>query len=108
MTYQRLPTSSKDPSLGIYLYTAPLKALRKLKTNPDVFAHWAICIQGVCYEVRKARPNEPKKPKHLYAPTPLQAWLARKHEEGRTPEFFPEPMGYMYKAYSQDVIHRVG
>ncbi len=107
MAYQPWSTVSKDPSQAIYLYTAPLRndiINGSRKKLIDIFAHWAVCIQGVCYELRGGIKKNGE-PKFLYKPTPEQEWRNTRKYEGREDA---KHVGYMTAPYPPWVIHEVG
>lgn len=99
MVYQPLSTSSKDSSQAIYLYTPPLRhdpVNGNLKKNIDIFAHWAVCIQGVCYELTGEREG--------YRSRPEQDWRRMRHLQDQEPTH----VGYMTMPYTPEEIDKVG
>jgi hypothetical protein len=110
MAYQPSKISNEGRlKKAICLYTTPLQYQRdffKLKKPIDVFAHWAICVQGRCYELtRNDDPYKTKKdPKYLIKDTDEQDWLRKKHDKGR--DCKPKHAGYTQ--FSSEKIHEVG
>jgi hypothetical protein len=112
MAYQPLNGSSEDACKAIYLYTTPLKKhshVWKLKKPRDIFAHWAICIQGRCYELTinadrtKKTKNEPK---YKVKSTDEQQWKQMKEKDGR--ECKRTHAANMSKLYPKATIEIVG
>lgn len=103
MAYQSLSTFSRDSSQAIYLYTAPLRYdfLRRKKPG-NIFAHWAVCIQSVCYELR-AGDKKNGEPKFLYKSIREQEWRKSRQYEGE-----PKHVGNMIMPYTPEVINEVG
>lgn len=95
-------------SKDIFLYTTPLrdqKTFLRMKKPLDVIGHWAVCIDGVCYELTrgdKAR-NEPK-----YQPkfTDEDEWIRMKNKEGR--DVVKELAGKMASPYSRETLEATG
>ncbi|RYP13460.1 hypothetical protein DL765_006873 [Monosporascus sp. GIB2] len=79
--------ASEGHHKAIYLYTTPLDNQKHmLKTHIEVFAHWAIYIEGRCYELTRNRDKNKKKidPKYKTNLSDEQDWIYRKkHEEHR-------------------------
>lgn len=99
MAYQPLSTSSKNPSQAIYLYTPPLRhdpVNGNLKNNINMFAHWAVCIQGVCYELTGKHEG--------YQWKLEQDWRKTRQLQDQQPEH----VGYMTMPYTPAIIHKVG
>jgi hypothetical protein len=106
MAYQPLNIFNKDPSLAITLYTAPLNNQKKIFKEPvDIFAHWAICIRGICYELRRGI-KENNEPKYVYKPIAEQDWIKMKIDQKRYPR--PAYPGHMCRPYSSETINEVG
>lgn len=106
MAYQPLNTFSNKHPQAIYLYTTPLKndfvnGSRKKPIN--IFAHWAVCIQGICYELR-AGDKKKGEQKFLYKPMPEQEWRDTRKYENREPQY----VGYMTRPYTPWEIDLVG
>jgi hypothetical protein len=95
-----------DPSWSqaIYLYTVPLK---NLKVPIDVFGHWAVCIQGNCYEIIKGEKGYKKRgeQKFHYNLVPELEWINKK---GHGKAKGPVHVGYMTVPYTKETIHQVG
>lgn len=107
MADRPLNTFSKDFSQAIYLYTTAMKGdflNGSLKKPIDIFAHWAVCIQGVCYELRGGDKKKGE-PKFLYKPIPEQEWRKTRGYVNREE---PTLVGYMNRPYGPNVIHEVG
>ncbi len=99
-------TSCTVPSQAIYLYTAPLHndycVNGRLKKTIDIIAHWAVCIQGVCYEVRRADKSKGERD-HLYQSIPEQEWIKK-----RNPRQERKHVGYMAMPFEPWLIDYVG
>ncbi|KAH8885992.1 hypothetical protein GQ53DRAFT_809864 [Thozetella sp. PMI_491] len=108
MAYQPFNISGEGHPKAIYLYTTPLKYQRnifKLRKPVDIFAHWAIAVQGTCYELTR---NDPKqKPKYLMRVREEQEWLRLKYAEDRLCE--NKFVGYTHLSVQKiyDVAHLV-
>ena len=102
-----LTTFSDDDPQAIYLYTAPLRhdfLNSKFKKPIGMFAHWAICIQGVCYEVTQGDKKKGE-PKYLYKWTPEQEWRESRPYKDRVTR---EHVGMMTKPYTPEKIDEIG
>ena len=96
-----------DSSKAIYLYTTPLKNQRHIFHKPrDILAHWAICIQGRCYELKRATPQTKGDPKYGVRSTPELEWT-RKKEDVEHRVCKKTFAGNMYVAYPRRTIERV-
>ncbi|KAI9886618.1 MAG: hypothetical protein M1823_001597 [Watsoniomyces obsoletus] len=105
MAYYPSTTVSRDPSQAIYLYIVPLRndfLNGSLKKPIKLFSHWAICIQGMCYELR-AGVTKKGEPTFLYTSTPEQEWRQTRGYAGQEIKL----VGYMAKPYPSWVIHQV-
>lgn len=110
MTYPLLTTSRPDYSpQAIYLYVVPLRNdifNGSLKKPISVAAHWAVCIQGICYELRARDENkEPNEAKYLYKWTYEKEWRDTRHvkdDEGQV------HLGYLTRPYEPKQVHDVG
>lgn len=110
MTYPRLTTSRPDYSpQAIYLYVVPLRNdifNGSLKKPISVAAHWAVCIQGICYELRaRDEKKEPNEAKYLYKWTHEKEWRDTRHVKD---DERPEHLGYMTRPYKPNQVHDVG
>ncbi|KAH7311206.1 hypothetical protein B0I35DRAFT_514056 [Stachybotrys elegans] len=85
MTYQDSDPYSQPQPQAIFLYTAPLRNQRKLFKKPvDVIGHWAVCIDGWCYELtRNGEGANKTEPKYSMKPSTEQAWLEKKRRQER-------------------------
>lgn len=100
----------------IYLYTTPLSSQSKIlphfKTPVDVISHWAICIQGQCYELKKNNDKNKSKtdPKYVIRSLPEQEWkdMKRVKENNRPYHKVPEPIGYTSRPFSIETIKYIG
>jgi hypothetical protein len=105
-SYQQAPYQPVNTPHAIYLYTTALKndPVNGSRKKPiDIFAHWAVCIQGICYELRAGN-KKAGEPKFLYAPVPEQRWREVRNYQNREPQF----AGYTVQAYTQGEVHEVG
>jgi hypothetical protein len=96
----------------IYLYTTPLNNQKRLIKKPvDIIGHWAVCINGYCYELTRATNNEKQqlniKGKHWIRCLPEDEWKRVKREEKRgiTER---DPVGYTTKLWSPETIKYIG
>lgn len=107
----------KDDPQDIFLYTTPLQMHAKLLgiTRPhDVFSHWAVCVNGMCYELTSHPINEEKikktkKGKRSFQIQCLkeQAWVQHKLDEGRQCKKTTKPAGRTCKPLTHDTIKRI-
>ncbi|KAF2469612.1 uncharacterized protein BDR25DRAFT_304344 [Lindgomyces ingoldianus] len=103
MAYRPLSAFSKDSSQAIYLYTTPLRGdfVNGSRKKPiDIFAHWAVCIQGICYELRGGDKKKGE-PKFLYKSISEQEWRETRQYKDREE---PKHVGYMIRPYTPEVI----
>lgn len=102
-----LTTFSDDDPQTIYLYTAPLRGdfvNNKFKKPIGIFAHWAVCIQGICYEVAQGDKKKGE-PKYLYKSTPEREWIkSRPYADRLTRKL----VGNMTKPYTRETIDKKG
>ncbi len=69
-----------------------------------MISHWAVCIQGVCYELGVGDKKKGEPP-FLYRPIPEQEWrYSRQVMNGEQPEY----VGEMTMPYTPEDIHKVG
>ncbi|KAI1370822.1 hypothetical protein F4677DRAFT_451003 [Hypoxylon crocopeplum] len=106
MAYQ--PLYTYDQGHPIYLYTTTLgyqSTYLKFKKPIDAIGHWAVCIQGQCYEVtRNKDPAKKKKdPKYLMRSLPEHEWSRIKDDEKR-PYKRIGPMGYTARSWPIQTI----
>ncbi len=109
MAYQRLNGSGEDALKAIYLYTTPLKKhshVWKLKKPRDIFAHWAICIQGRCYELTRNTGRTRNEPEYKVKSSDEEQWKQTKEKDGR--ECKRKYAANMSKLYPGKTIERVG
>ncbi len=100
-----MSTSYADWSKAIYLYTIPLRGDRvNAVLKIGFFSHWALCIQGLCYELRKGNKKKGE-PKFLYVRSSEQDW--REARDYDNPEG-PKRVGSMTETYHPDVVDEVG
>ncbi len=107
IAYQPVNTSSEGFTKAIYLYTTPLNNQKRLLRKPiDIFAHWAICIDGRCYELTRndARNKKKKEPKYIMRSLEEQEWIFLKQSEHRGRE--KQLAGYT--SFSTEQIYHVG
>jgi hypothetical protein len=107
MAYQPVDTSSDGHPKAIYLYTTPLNNQRRFLKKPiDIFAHWAICIDGHCYELTRNgdRNKNKKEPKYIMKALDEQEWISKKKDEQRGLE--KQLAGYTL--FSTKRVHYVG
>ncbi|KAI2617142.1 hypothetical protein GGR54DRAFT_215253 [Hypoxylon sp. NC1633] len=102
--YQPPPSNEGHP---IYLYTTPLRYQSKyfhFKKPADAIGHWAVCIQGQCYEVtRNTDENKGKKdPKYIMRPIPVEEWTKE-----RTPFKRDGPIGFTARPWPSATIERI-
>ncbi|KAM0351842.1 hypothetical protein ACHAPU_002355 [Fusarium lateritium] len=95
----------------IFLFTTPLQNQKKLFKKPlDVIGHWAVCINGVCYELTRASKDEKKKNKlkgnHWIRTLSLDQWKDIKKSETRAVSE-PKLVGYTTQPFSHDTIHYI-
>ncbi|KAH8837529.1 hypothetical protein MCOR27_009892 [Pyricularia oryzae] len=93
----------------IYLYTTPLRSHKKLgvKKGRDIFGHWAICIEGYCFELA-GRTEEEKREGHdrfKINCLPEQQW-----KDGRElgDEVTAKQVGYTVKYFAPSTIKDIG
>lgn len=93
----------------IYLYTTPLRSHKKLgvKKGRDIFGHWAICIEGYCFELA-GRTEEEKREGHdrfKINCLPEQQW-----KDGRElgDEVTAKQVGYTVKYFAPNTIKDIG
>ena len=109
MAYQRFNVSNEDSSNAIYLYTTPLRnqsRLLKLKKPRAMVAHWAVCIQGRCYELTRNTTRTKNEAKYNIKFTDEQEWTRAKEEENRVCE--RARAGTMFMPYPRETIERLG
>ncbi|KAM0446232.1 hypothetical protein ACHAQK_001149 [Fusarium lateritium] len=95
----------------IYLFTTPLKNQRKLFKKPvDVIGHWAVCINGMCYELTRASDPEKKKNKlkgnYWIRTLSLGDWKAIKEFEKRGVSE-PKLVGYTARPWPHNIIKKI-
>ncbi|KAM0228883.1 hypothetical protein ACHAPO_010407 [Fusarium lateritium] len=92
------------------LYTTPTTRQNKLwKRNIDIIGHWAICINGYCYELARLAPNEHEQnvtKKYGLRFLPEEEWKRRKREEGRRITE-RDPLGYTARRWTHEDIKRM-
>lgn len=106
MAYQP-PNAYYSQGHPIYLYTAPLEYQKHVFnfTKPrDAIGHWAVCVQGQCYELAKNRDNDKKKkdPKYKVNWLPEDVWKA-----GRQPCKKSDPIGYTERPWPPQTIQYI-
>lgn len=108
MAYQSLNGSSKESPTAIYLYTTPLRKSGplKLKKPADIFAHWAICIQGRCYELVRNTTRTKDEPEYNVRFSSEQEWEQRKEDEHRV--LRKRYAGKLSMPYPRETIEEVG
>jgi len=108
MTSQHLNAYGYDSPKAIYLYTTPLRNQRRIFNKPrDILAHWAVCIQGRCYELTRNTPQTKGEAKYGIRSTPEPVWTRTKEDvENRVCK--KTFAGNMYIAYPRGTIERVG
>jgi hypothetical protein len=107
IAYHPADTSSEFYTKAIYLYTTPLNNQKKLLKKPiDIFAHWAICIDGQFYELTRnpTRDKKKKEPKYIMRSLGEQEWVSLKQLENRGCE--RQLAGYT--SFSTEQIYYVG
>ncbi|KAK7433060.1 hypothetical protein QQZ08_000533 [Neonectria magnoliae] len=96
----------------IYLLTTPLKYQSKYLrfTKPhDMIGHWAICIEGHCYELtRNSEEHMTKKdPKYIMRSLPQKQWEAIKDKEERFVQWSKGPVGHTARPWSPQTIEQM-
>lgn len=107
-----LPWQYQQSVYPIYLFTTPLKNQRKLFKKPiDVIGHWAVCINGMCYELTRASDPEKKKNKlkgnYWIRTLSLSDWKAIKEFEKRGVSE-PKLVGYTARPWPHNIIKKIG
>ncbi|KAK7416200.1 hypothetical protein QQX98_005397 [Neonectria punicea] len=96
----------------IYLLTTPLQYQSKylgFDKPRDMIGHWAIRIEGHCYELTK-NPKEPmtkKDPKYIMRSLPDQTWRSIKRDEKRVVSPSDRPVGYTARPWSPQTIQHM-
>jgi hypothetical protein len=106
MAYQPMNTYNMNSPQAIYLYTTPLNhdfINGSFKKPINLFAHWAICIDNTCYELRAGDKKKGEKEKFLYKSVPVEVWIRNRNYTGQ-----PKPVGHLSGQYSSRVIDLVG
>lgn len=107
MAYQPPPPYNYYGGHPIYLYTAPLeyqKNVFNFSKPRDTIGHWAICIEGRCYELAKNRDKDKKKkdPKYKVNYLSEDAWT-----KGRQPCKKSDPIGYTARPWPPQTIEYI-
>ncbi|CAJ0542295.1 Ff.00g000060.m01.CDS01 [Fusarium sp. VM40] len=105
--------AQQDNNTGypIYLYTTPtLNQNHFYKRTVDIIGHWAICINGYCYELTRVTPSERQnlgiQGQYQIRSLTEQDWKKKKRgEERRIKE--REPVGYTSRPWSHETIKRI-
>lgn len=113
MAYSQPVYTGCDHDYGypIYLITTPLRNQRKFLSKPiDPFGHWAICIQGYCYELTKnpAKPRPKKDPKYIVRQLPRDTWARLKEEDKRAIRQADNPVGQTARSWPPETIKEIG
>ncbi|RGP61342.1 hypothetical protein FLONG3_10576 [Fusarium longipes] len=98
--------AQKNSSTGypIYLYTTPTADQNKFwKRTVDVIGHWAICINGYCYELTRITPREKK---YWIRCLPEKEWKRVKRVEGRRITE-RDPLGPTAKEWTHEEIKHI-
>jgi hypothetical protein len=94
---------------AIYLYVVPLRGdfLNGSLAKPfSVTAHMALCIQGICHEVRaRDKKTEPNEANFFYKWTYEQDWRKTRNVEDNEG---PNHLGYMTHPYDTQKVYDVG
>jgi hypothetical protein len=95
----------------IYLYTTPTANQNKIwKRTVDIIGHWAICINGYCYELTRVTPSEKEsgiEVKYWIRYLPEQEWKRVKQQEGRRITE-RDPLGYTARPWTHADIKHIG
>ncbi|KAG9257512.1 uncharacterized protein F5Z01DRAFT_646122 [Emericellopsis atlantica] len=108
--HEAATTHGQTQSLPITLYATPIGTQSKILGVRKPFkplGHWAVCIQGYCYELTRKSRNAPKKdPAYRVNCEPEESWLARKVEQQR--ECVPSHVGSTAGYLSPETISYIG
>lgn len=106
--------AQQDNNTGypIYLYTTPtVNQNHFYKRTVDIIGHWAICINGYCYELTRVTPSERQnlgiQGQYQIRSLTEQDWKKKKRDEERRIKE-REPVGYTSRPWSHETINRIG
>lgn len=101
---QTLAQRSSNTGYPIYLFTTPTADQNKFwKRTVDVIGHWAICINGYCYELARVKSSEKNQRAYSTRYLPEEEWKRVKREEGRRITE-RDPLGYTARPWTHEDI----
>jgi hypothetical protein len=98
-------TYGKPDPWSIYLFTMPTTTLHKMgiKKGMDIVAHWALCINGMVFELGQ---TGQKKPRYAYKRTPEPEFAYKRRRQGK--DIMYGRIGSLALTYTVDQIHAIG
>lgn len=96
-------TYDKPHDGKMYLFVLPISAMKRfgIKKPIEVVAHWALCINGICYELRRTGKKD-----YDFVSTTEPKFVERRDEQKKP--ILCKELGYTAGPYTHGLIEEVG